>query len=77
MVTVVFSLVFIGLALLMSVLDAFVYQQSFIQSVLQLISIEAGTRRIIVLFTAIAGFATSVITDIKLSKKKSKQQEVT
>ncbi len=59
----------------MSVLDSVVYKQSFIQSVIQLMSFEVGTRRTIVVMSGLLGLICSITTDYHLHKNKAKQKE--
>lgn len=76
MVTIAFFLVLLGMVLLMTLLNFFVYGHlSIMESFLFLIWFELGSRRMIVVGAVVVGLISAIYHDIQSKKNKNQKKQ--
>lgn len=76
MVTLFYFIIFISMVMLISFVDMFYYNVSFMESMMQVISREPGTRKIIVAVANFTGFLTAIVIDYRVWKSKQPQKQI-
>lgn len=76
MVTLFYLIIMLLMVMLISFVDMFYYNVSFMESLIQVISREPGTRKTIVAFANFTGFLTAIGIDYRVWKSKQPQKQI-
>ncbi|WP_312098936.1 hypothetical protein [Niallia sp.] len=77
MVTFAYLLVFTSMGILTIGLDIFVFHEGFMKCFKKIYEAEVGAGAITIVFTAIFGFAWSIVVDFRLWKNKKQGKQKT
>ncbi len=73
LVTLAFLVVFIGMLILIALIDMFIWQVSFFKVIFMLFKLDEGTNESFVSATAIIGLICSIVIDYRLRKNKGQK----
>ncbi len=74
LVTLVYFVMYIGMLILISLIDMFIWKQSFFQVIIRLFTLDEGTNEWFVSGTAFIGLICSIVIDYRLRKNKGQKQ---
>ncbi len=74
LVTFVYLVMYIGMLVLISLIDMFIWKQSFFQVILRLFTLDEGTNEWLIGGTVFIGFICSIVIDYRLRKNKGQKQ---
>lgn len=74
LVTLVYFVMYIGMLILISLIDMFIWKQSFFQVIIRLFTLDEGTNEWFVSGTAFMGLICSIVIDYRLRKNKGQKQ---
>lgn len=74
MVTIAFLFILVSLTLLSILLDMNLYNLSFFQTLYFSLTLDAGTREVIVFSALLTGLFASFFLDYRMSKKESREK---
>ncbi|MEK4149648.1 hypothetical protein NST02_21630 [Robertmurraya sp. FSL W8-0741] len=72
--TLVYFVMYIGMLILISLIDMFIWKQSFFQVIIRLFTLDEGTNEWFVSGTAFMGLICSIVIDYRLRKNKGQKQ---
>ncbi|MDF1509556.1 hypothetical protein PZE06_15545 [Robertmurraya sp. DFI.2.37] len=72
--TLVYFVMYIGMLILISLIDMFIWKQSFFQVIIRLFTLDEGTNEWFVSGTAFIGLICSIVIDYRLRKNKGQKQ---